>query len=128
MPTDLTLRRKVLEAMGWKHASNCGHCEEHADAFTVYPARQYPCVMLDPQGVCGPEPAIESDPTCSEPLFLEFCEKRGLEAEMIINGGGKGPTRIELRNQHGTAAKVYGATPSEARAKAILAAVEREGK
>jgi len=75
-------------------------------------------------------PAIESDPAVSEPLFLEWCEKNAISSELrvITNGDGHRKITIKLwpwRVPHGRARMridIEGLTPSEARARAILAA------
>lgn len=77
----------------------------------------------------GRLPAIESDPAVSETVFEEFCEKNGWQWEMWRNNHtpnhgislrlSQNGRNIALYNND----RVYGATPSEARARSILAAL-----
>lgn len=71
-------------------------------------------------------PAIESDPACSEALFLEWCAKNDYEWEMGSNSLSGGPF-IEcklLTSGFIEFESVSGATPSEARARCIVKAGE----
>lgn len=75
----------------------------------------------------GNTPAIESEPAVSEPMFLEWCEKNDLSFNLTKIG------RIEYRIYTFTMGKpsepggyVFGATPSEARARAIVEAARED--
>lgn len=120
--TGLDLRRAALEALGWKTEWYSG------DAWWL--------VNPDGNKLCGDEeepdslwssaPAIESDPAVSEPMFLEWCEKNGY-SWLIYNASGRVDVIIRDRENDadsltGHAWSASGSTPSEARARAIVAA------
>lgn len=78
---------------------------------------------------------IESDPAVSEPMFLEWCEKNGFSFE--VYGPVRHPLKPRLAGMYGCKVatwdgnfydpkwEVFGATPSEARSRAIVAASRR---
>lgn len=124
----LELRKAACEACGyeiradpktrvhsiWRHGDVVPGCS-HIDKFE--------------RDVLGYLPAIESDPTASERLFLEWCEKNRYCYRYW--GGGKSSLiddeLIIFSNEEGEdsdrVCKVFGSTPSEARARAIVAAI-----
>lgn len=71
-------------------------------------------------------PALESDPGVSEPAFSEWCDKNGLLWDLYKNVNGKYSCAIYRPNLNGVLAHITnGATPSDARAKAWLKALEQ---
>lgn len=60
---------------------------------------------------------------CGEPMFLEWCAKNGFRFELWIDGWREFHLRIST-NGGLFIALVMGATPSEARARAIVAAAK----
>jgi hypothetical protein len=77
-------------------------------------------------------PAIESDSAISEPMFLEWCEKRGYFWSVTQRRYAEPPEWFQcfLWTRSGVSERyeveTYGATPSEARARAIVAVAALE--
>ena len=141
MPTNLTgldLRRKVLEALGWKID------ESFREGWRYWLVRPNGGDVLSSnltiETVIERMPAIELDPAVSEPLFLEFCEKHEWIWRMWWSKNGDRSAMIQMYRNTEEAREdiecgddtpdfeVTGSTPSEARAKAILAAVVQEAE
>lgn len=128
--TGLELRAAALEALGWYIREQEEGVRLHSPGGSFWPCRQ----TIEAAFKDGP--AIESDPAVSEPMFLEWCEKHaplnwrmdyGFQGR-AVNGGkycfglvvwGAG---IHPRASMDAHIRVVGATPSEARARAIVAA------
>ncbi len=118
---DLELRRKALEASGW--TDECPDDPKRG-------CESYIC-RSDGMGRFRHKntlPAVESDPGVSEPWFLEWCGKRGYWARMTMTSKRVG-IMLEVPYK-GMAAGHYicdveGATPSEARAKAVIEAARK---
>ena len=121
----LGLRKQALEATGWTNIMPCLHRPLLSGHF---PKGARPDGMCDSiGGLLAHLPAVESDPGISEPWFLEWCEKHDIAWEMTCNNPGgtiwldvaDSTTRLNDSCRH---TFVNGSTPSECRARAVLAA------
>ena len=63
---NLELRRKVLEALGWTHTSNCPN----------HGGTQGECIWLDPQGFINTSSALETDSGLALDALVTFCDPR----------------------------------------------------
>lgn len=110
----LELRKAALEVLGWKQGYSQG---EHI------------MVSLDQEhlylSVC---PEIESDPAVSEPMFLEWCVANRYDSAIETAFDGRPSCRVFNRHGHRSVEQLtmqFGDTPSEARARAIVAVGKR---
>lgn len=125
------LRRRALEATGW---TDIGHCRHPTLLSGIFPKGARHDGMCDAiNGRLAHLPAVESDAGISEPWFMEWCEKNKrywsvsrctFEGrpemnyfEARIEGHMPEPWRLIIGK---------GATPSEARARAVVAATEEQ--
>lgn len=116
--TGLELRRAACEALGWTL---------RADGVSFNPPDDYRVNGRRPVFMAPPRleklPAIESNPAVSEPLFLEWCEKRNFDFDLY---GSRGKCKVYIysgdRHKKTIETVAHGATPSEARARAIVEA------
>ena len=127
--TGLDLRRKVMEAMGWKID------ESFREGWRYWLVRPNGGDVLSSnltiETVIERMPAIELDPAVSEPLFLEFCQTHdncGFTFKYQPHFPDDSQYQIELFIPSLQIGPVYGATPSEARARAVLAAATNTDK
>ena len=119
----LELRRRALERTGW---TDIGHCRHPTLLSGIFPKGARHGGMCDAiNGRLAHLPAVESDAGISEPWFLEWCEKNGWLFTLTLDVNG---LRLELfrRSRHIASFEVSGATPSEARARAVVAATEEK--
>ena len=123
---DLDLRKRVMEKLGWEAI---GYCRHPQSLNGIPPAAvQYcsKCVDNTSTIVRCHLPAIESDPGVSEPMFLEFCQELGIAWSLEVERNSETDEwryfcHLNLNQLLDIPAA---ATPSEARARAILAACE----
>lgn len=103
----LDLRKAACEAYGMKRAGMTWIRFSDGRTFTE-----------------GSLPAIESDPAVSEPMFLEWCAKRQYGWDMCA-AATMPAFGLSICNYERTILfSVHGATPSEARARAIVDAAK----
>lgn len=118
----LELRKAACEALGWTesgrgwfHAPTCDGKGTLANAWKGCDFEHHSKHL----------PAIESDPAVSEPMFLEWIGRRGFAWTMESGYGEPDSFRLAMENIDGIpVAVVYGSTPSEARARAIVEATK----
>lgn len=118
----LELRKAACEALGW---------DVIEDQFLSNDSQRLTGIgRPQGRGTTQALPAIESDSAVSEPMFLEWIVSRNFAWEMTSNMPGSfwldvadAETRLNDSCVH---IRVHGATPSEARARAI--AKTRENK
>lgn len=116
----LELRLAVLKLLGWRFGLR-------SEINPRWPSRYIIECWWSPELVPFAEselPAVESDPATSESLFLEFCEKRQLAWAMSRNTSGRIGLSLVSGDCVSVSINVNGSNPSEARARAILAASE----
>lgn len=124
--TGLELRRAALEALGWEkdrdgdgwwHSPACRYDNGGNRDYSVDKCN-FPSHRTEDR-----LPAIESDPAVSEPIFLAFCEKEGYDVCLIVRARIKvGRIDLTLMRDGAIVIIVGGKDPSEARARAIVAA------
>ena len=135
----LELRRAACEALGvtssrtpHQHVeeacSRCGfpRCAICKCEFPTAWVMDFNCACSWPDPRPKELPAIESDPAVSEPMFLEWCEKNAFEASLWMD---RDECEISLFKEGADVLTdgyaiicIQGSTPSEARARAIVAA------
>lgn len=122
----LELRKAACEALGITHPHTVNHDEQQAE-------QSDPCVLC---GIARHShhkgmPAIESDPAVSESMFLEWCAKEGYESSLWID---RESCEVSLFKEGADVDEGYaliakvGSTPSEARARCIVAASQAKGQ
>lgn len=137
--TGLELRKAACEALGywWEGGTTSGYWHTGKCPRPALPAHNGCDYAGHPQRVAEfakPEeslPAIESDSSVSESMFLEWCEKKGYEWRLTSAHHRKGIC-LTIWDCIGLAmatsmnvVHVDGSTPSEARARAIVEASKR---
>lgn len=133
---NLELRRKALEALGWG-AGRAAYSKEHAiwrrvdGSEVAETCRWGPTNRMLESDILEYLPAIESEPAVSEPMFLEWCERNSYTFEIYgiyadMEYGGEDSVYCVIRNlDHNALVSTRGATPSEARALAIIGATTK---
>ena len=136
---DLELRKQALEATGWRCLSNSRKADS---VWTGTPPESWfrwsPAEVMEIEnGFISEEialkcaPAVESEAGISEPWFLEWCEKHKMWFR-LVNIGDFGKQEYEIcLYRDALDAKPFvlaeGATPSEARARAVVTAMSQRG-
>jgi hypothetical protein len=117
----LELRRAACEALGWSIRVS-DQSEIKGDFVAVFDpiSKRVGCWCLAIEHASHDLPEIESDPAVSEPMFLEWCEKN--KTIWTLKSYSHAPFTCELFSVDLIRKQVSGSTPSEARARAIVAA------
>lgn len=115
----LELRKAACEALGWKRNERL---PTWPNPGWRGPSGNLTCDL----------PAIESDPAVSESMFLEWCDKNRFDSALETCFDGRPSCRVFNRHTAPTVpielvAMAFGDTPSEARARAIVAAQTKVG-
>ena len=126
--TGLELRKAACEALGywWEGGPSVGFWHTPKCCRPSLPGHDGCDFEGHPQRgfIEDALPAIESDPAVSEPMFLEWCEKKKYYWE--IRGGGELPCECSIFDYEGSMegciVTASGSTLSEARARAIMEA------
>lgn len=122
----LELRKAACEGLGWTDITFMKGCSAMKSDYAGFPPTN---------AHIGRDwlPAIESDPAVSEPEFLKWCEENGYEWDICTCDPHDSFTTRHIvawvhRPEFNFAVEVCGSTPSEARARSIVAASSQEGK
>ncbi len=119
---NLFLRKSALEADGWRSV------RFGLSWALISPSGPRPeaALYLSENDVWQDAPAVESDPGVSEPWFLEWCAKRAIQWNISSTQSGRAVVVLFIGDANSNdEVNVSGATPSEARAKCVLAAATR---
>ena len=123
----LELRKAACEALGWAIVQQLDYATLQGPDYLVKSKIFGPALdRLNIEYLVNIMPAIESDPGVSEPMFLEWCEKNDYGFDLFTDGGGF--LMLIFTRQYPAkriGEPVSAETPSEARARAIVAARDK---